>query len=322
MVEYELEYPGFSHLSAPFITGPCIVLVEEKRLAAEVLARLSRLQSMTLTAKDAKICYREYSEDPGFRTSLPIFHMLPLRDQFAAIPGLSQLSSLHPSHGHLDWAIITLPTLDTLCLGAEATIQLPCKDNTAPNILTVILESQRRVTDSELNEKCTFLTCLPNLRSMTLNSHNEAESKNRLPFIHNPWELPQVPFQFGWWAQAAPHLLEHAPSVQDLVFTYGSEYGAAGSREYPLRLGNFTQLRRMQVAERIFLFAMNHNSELPYGFLSPSIQELVVDHTYFPDINVPSFYNVDWLVPVVLKILPELKQVELVVFRNDECSEW
>ncbi|KAL7777644.1 hypothetical protein CFE70_004311 [Pyrenophora teres f. teres 0-1] len=49
--------------------------------------------------------------------------------------------------------------------------------------------------------------------------------------------------------------------------------------------------------------------------VAPSVQDLVFNK------NVPSFFSVDWLVPVLKSGFPELNKVELVLHRSDASSE-
>ena len=199
-------------------------------------------------------------------------------------------------------------------------MQFPRNGDLAPNIFFIIFESQEKVEDGVLHERRNLLARLPNLRSVTLDSCMASGSNHNFPY--RPESVIQS-YLLDQWAHAVPGLLEAAPSVQHVVFTYGRHDGVAlVVRPLPM-LGGFTQLRKIQIAACYELhFEIECAGNLK-KLLPPTIQELVITQTDYLFQATLKFHIVDWLKRLNKSDFPELKRVELVfskIDKNPDCS--
>ena len=124
------------------------------------------------------------------------------------------------------------------------------------------------------------------------------------------------------WAHAVPRLLEAAPSVQDLVFTYGKHAGVALVVYSLPMLARFTQLRKIHIGASYHLFKETETVKNLKKLLPPTIEEIVITQTDYLFPATQSFHLVDWLKPLNKSNLPVLKRVELVFSKSYKNPEW
>jgi hypothetical protein len=117
-----MEQQSVTDSTSPFLTGFIDVEIDEQRLAADVLCRLTEVRTMAITRRPD-----DYPRPRNYRwSSYTVFEKMPLlQEQFQSVPGLNRLESFSLALGLLDWKIVTLPCLKTLCLGNAAYVALP-----------------------------------------------------------------------------------------------------------------------------------------------------------------------------------------------------
>jgi hypothetical protein len=106
----------------------------------------------------------DYPRPRNYRwSSYTVFEKMPLlQEQLQSVPGLNRLESFSLALGLLDWKIVILPCLKTLCLGNAAYVTLPLDKS--------ILHECPRGSKAENLVK--FLDRLPNLKHLELRSIN------------------------------------------------------------------------------------------------------------------------------------------------------
>jgi hypothetical protein len=110
-----MEQQSVTDSTSPFLTGFIDVEID-------VLCRLTEVRTMDITRRPD-----DYLRPRNYRwSSYTVFEKMPLlQEQLQSVPGLNRLESFSLALRLLDWKIVTLPCLKTLCLGNAAYVALP-----------------------------------------------------------------------------------------------------------------------------------------------------------------------------------------------------
>ncbi|KAI4623305.1 hypothetical protein J4E83_004698 [Alternaria metachromatica] len=155
-VEYpQLMYSGVSPVSLMVKPGSYVIEVDEKNLACDLLARLTELRSLTITALDEYTCNTELDYPDGYgqfyrkgEINKNVFGRFPIPvENLVRLPCFSKLTSIYLSHGYLDWSVVTLPTLHALCIGIRARLETPSQYAEAPNITSLTVGAGNEAQD-------------------------------------------------------------------------------------------------------------------------------------------------------------------------------
>jgi hypothetical protein len=298
-VEYQLEYPGAFATSTGIASGDHLTFILERRLACDLLVRLTELRSLAIAALNDKYEGRIIALE-----NLPD-HPIQLTD----LPYFSKLTSIHITCGYLNWTIVTLPTVRTICVDNFARVDRPTGDSKAWNITSFILNMDSNISQFHKNfivaGAAQLLIFLPNVRSLTLGS--------RLPDMDHH-EKVAVFNRFGLFSLGnVRKLLVNGPSIEELKFTYGENALFYGCGMVQLDVRQFNQLRRIESAERGLLGTSYHASG-PVDILPPHIRTLVITHpTSLKQENWSHNYNLmSWLGELTRTDFPHLERVEIV----------
>ena len=317
----QLMYSGVSPVCLMIKPGSYVVKVSENELACDLLARLTELRSLTITALDDYTCRTEL-EHPGRpvrEINKDIFGRLPVPiHKLVELPCFSKLTSICLSHGHLDWAVVTLPTLHTLCIGIKAKLLRPSNTAKAPNITSLTLEMEPGAPNNDFVGAIIFLIHLPNIHTLTLGSY--------LRDLGHPKFPRSTVDHFGCSAfgntgcfspEAVQMLVCHARSVEKLTFTYTEPVHFADTSTTRLDVREFEQLRRIQIAECGLVDSHDFQrlaGSGPSQLLPRRIRTLVITHPRSPgpDDGDRKSKLASWLKELTKTDFPDLERVEVV----------
>ena len=317
----QLMYSGVSPVSLMIKPGEYVVEFDEKQLACDLLARLTELRSLTITALDDYTCKTDL-EHPGRPVrgiNKDVFGRLPVPiHKLVELPCFSKLTSICLSHGHLDWAVVTLPTLHTLCIGIKAKLLRPSKPAKAPNITSLTLEIEPGAPNNDFVGAVIFLDRLPNIHTLTLGSY--------LRDLGHPKFPRSTVDHFGCSAfgntgcfspETVQMLLFYGRSVEKLTFTYAEPVHFADTSTTRLDVREFEQLRRIQIAECGLVGSHNFQrlaGSGPSQLLPRRIRTLVITHPRSPgpDDGDRKSKLTSWLGELTKTDFPDLERVEVV----------
>jgi hypothetical protein len=157
-VPYRMVHNSPVGPASPLLVGPFKVLVDEQRLAADLLTCFTDLRSIEFTEKDKQTL------DDGQRIyGCPIVDKMPLRlNDLPAVPALAKLESLCLEEGALSWSVFTFPTLKLVELGPLEKVPMAYGGHAAPNITSL----RFGVKEGEFGDISHIFSRLPNLRSL------------------------------------------------------------------------------------------------------------------------------------------------------------
>ncbi|KAI4632712.1 hypothetical protein J4E80_000069 [Alternaria sp. BMP 0032] len=319
----QLRYSTVSLLFSK-VRDESVMTADEPSLAYSLLARLNELRSLTITALDDDLCHSESVQYVRSHRSMKIndwitvFDKLPIRsEKLVDLPCFSKLTSIYLSHGHLDWAIITLPTLHTLCMGSKATVQLPSKLARALNITSLTIEAGNNAFPSEFMGKADLLVYLPNVKALTLGSSLPNAQHSRFP--------PQPPDRgstssfgnLGSFTHYVKRFLAFGCSVESLKLTYTKPARFSDTTTTRLEAKEFIQLRRIEIAECALVDShdlQRLEGSSPSQLLPRRIQTLVITHPRSPgpDDGDRKSKLASWLGELTKTDFPDLERVEVV----------
>ena len=321
----QLMYSGVSPVALMSKARRYVVGVEERKLACDLLARLTELHSLTITALHDYICKTELDVPNYYGHPYPkgginrnVFGRLPIPvESLVRLPCFSKLASIYLSHGYLDWAVVTLPTLHTLYIGIKAKLQTPDQFAKAPNITSLTLEAETGASNSSFLGATTFLGRLPNIRTLTLGSY-VWEGHSKFPrSSEDHFGYSTLGNNGSFSPQVVQTLLSYGRSVENLVFTYGEPVRFGDASNFRLDVRPFVQLRRIQIAE--YALVDSHNFQRlggssPSQLLSRRIRTLVITHPRSPGPNDGDRKSklTSWLGELTKTDFPDLERVEVV----------
>jgi len=312
-VEYpQLMYSGVSPVSLMIKPGSYVVKVSEKKLACDLLARLTELRSLTITALDDDLCSTELNHQDVFeRLPIPVENLVRL-------PCFSKLTSIYLSHGYLDWPVVTLPTLHGLCIGIRARLETPSQYAKATNITSLTTEAEDEPQDVNFRGALDFLDLLPNVHTLTLGSYMWDVGHARFPQGDRDYFYHSVSGNTGsFHPHVVQTLLSWGRSVENLIFTYAEPVHFSDTSTIRLDVRTFEQLRRIQIAECALVDShdlQRLQGSSPSQLLPRHIRTLVITHPRSPgpdDGNRKSELT-SWLGELTKTDFPDLERVEVV----------
>lgn len=319
-------YPELFYVTAPFVPqsmrfGVRRYKVEEKKLACKLLSCLTELRSLTITALDEYLCNCEFGryDISNSRRDKGVFERLPMRlEKLTNLPCFWKLTSIYVSHGKLDWAIATLPTLHTLCIGTGADVKVPSPYAEAANITTLIIEVEDGTHENCFLEAITILDHLPNVHTLTLGSYLSNGGDHRFPRSGEDHfggtdlgNTGSFPFHI------VQTLLDHGRSIENLIFTYSEPVRFGDTTTVRLDVREFEQLRRIQIAECGLVDSHDFQrlaGSGPSQLLPRRIRTLVITHPRSPgpDDGDRKSKLASWLKELTKTDFPDLERVEVV----------
>ncbi|KAI4681256.1 uncharacterized protein J4E88_005764 [Alternaria novae-zelandiae] len=327
LVEYpQLMYSGVSPVALMSKPRSYVVEVNEKKLACDLLARLTELRSLTITALDEFLCRTEFDDPDNYvlpylkvginktvfgRLSIPL-------NKLVALPCFSKLTSIHLSHGYLDWQVVTLPTLHTLCIGIRAKLPMPSVNAEAPNITSLTLEAEAGGQDSRFLGATTFLRCLPNVHTLTLGSYLREVGHPRFPRSdEDRFRCSTFGNTGSFSKRVVQALLFYGFSVENLIFKYAEPVHFGDDSTVCLDVRTSGPLQRIQIAECALVDSHNFQrleGSSPSHQLPRRIRSLVITHPRSPgpDDGDHKSKLTSWLGELTKTDFLDLERVEVV----------
>lgn len=248
-----------------------------------------------------------------------VFERLQMRlEKLMNLPCFWKLTSMYVSHGNLDWAIATLPTLHTLCIDIWADIQLPSPYAEAPNITSLIIEVEDGAQDNNFLRAVTLLDHLPNVHTLNLGSYLSNVGDPRFPRSdEDHFGCSDLGNTGSFPLHVVQTLLDHGHSIGNLMFTYSESVRFGDITTVRLDVREFEQLRRIKIAECGLVDSQDFQrlaGSGPPHLLPCRIRTLVITHPRSPGPNEGNRKSklMSWLGELTKTDFPDLERVEIV----------
>lgn len=304
---YEVKAIDPLSLSGPphsLPANPVITQLEEPQVAGIILSMLPTLQNLASAAKHKGRVYDLILDGmhSDLCQNLNVVKSYGIQAaDIPQVPAFANLRSLHTQDGHVDWALVILPSLQTLNLGEFVIVDLRPGVASVSKIRAIVFDAISTNQFGWFETSCSQ-RLLSNLRSLEFRS------------LSDPYYL--FLSEGGWQRESVIHsLLDLAPGVEELHLIFGQdafvcifhgdEYRGAGFSAY-------TQLRKLVMSEAALMGDFKRfwsPDTAPIKFLPPQVKTLVI--------TAATEKSADWLELICGTEFADMTRIELVAVTAD-----